>query len=182
MTTVQTELASLSQENVSLDSQLVKLRLENQQKNEQESNDVVSLTRELRELRGDLERVRMEREEWEEEAGRERAKREQLEEDVRGLERRLMDAEERRDKAEDGWRKEEKRAGNLEDVLGEFQAGESWVRWVRALRPLWLRAIREFHSQGPGDQSGDERVGKSTSICRYLACRVQVASSRRRGE
>ena len=67
----------------------------------------------------------MEREEWEEEAGREREKRERLEEERRGMERRLMDAEERRSGAEDGWRREEKRASNLEEVLGEFQAGKS---------------------------------------------------------
>jgi chromosome segregation ATPase len=124
LSTVQTELTSLSQENSSLDAQLNQLRLETQHKNEQESSDVVSLTRELRELRGDMERIRMEREEWEEEAGREREKRERLEEERRGMERRLMDAEERRSGAEDGWRREEKRASNLEEVLGEFQAGE----------------------------------------------------------
>jgi hypothetical protein len=67
----------------------------------------------------------MEREEWEEEAGREREKRERLEEERRGMERRLMDAEERRSGAEDGWRREEKRASNLEEVLSEFQAGRS---------------------------------------------------------
>ncbi|KAG7539611.1 hypothetical protein FFLO_03487 [Filobasidium floriforme] len=124
VTTVQSELASLSQENASLDTQLSQLRLENQQKNEQDSSDVVALTRELRELRGDLERVRMEREEWEEEAGREREKRERLEEERRGMERKLIEAEERRNAAEDGWRREEKRASNLEEVLGEFQGAK----------------------------------------------------------
>lgn len=67
----------------------------------------------------------MEREEWEEEAGREREKRERLEEERRGMERKMIEAEERRNAAEDGWRREEKRASNLEEVLGEFQGGES---------------------------------------------------------
>lgn len=66
----------------------------------------------------------MEREEWEEEAGREREKRERLEEERRGMERKMIEAEERRNAAEDGWRREEKRASNLEEVLGEFQGGK----------------------------------------------------------
>ncbi len=46
----------------------------------------------MRELRGEMERLRVEREEWEFEAGRERERREIMEEEVRGIERREREA------------------------------------------------------------------------------------------
>ena len=88
----------------------------------------MSLNRELRELRGEMERLRIERAEWEVEAGRERAKREEMEEDVRVYERMAneskVDLQRYRDEAEG----EKERSRNLQDVLSEFQAGEdqSW--------------------------------------------------------
>jgi chromosome segregation ATPase len=182
VTTVQSELASLSQENASLDTQLSQLRLENQQKNEQDSSDVVALTRELRELRGDLERVRMEREEWEEEAGREREKRERLEEERRGMERKMIEAEERRNAAEDGWRREEKRASNLEEVLGEFQGGKMRSFESASTKSGADGQLRDGDSQGLGDRSGYQRAGESTSVCRFFASRIQIASCRCRGK
>jgi chromosome segregation ATPase len=140
---VQLELTSLSTENAQLANQLTQLRSTHQAKTEQDSHDVHSLTKELRELRGDLERVRMERDEWELEAGRERGKRENLEHSLRGVERQLIETAGGRDKAENGWRREEERAGRLEEVLSEFQVGKSrvpfsfisvclsvWVQWM----------------------------------------------------
>jgi hypothetical protein len=61
----------------------------------------------MRELRGEMERLRVEREEWEFEAGRERERREIMEEEELLSER--------------------ERARNLQDVLGEFQAGVSYL-------------------------------------------------------
>lgn len=70
----------------------------------------------------------MEKEEWEVEVGRERERREGVEEGQRGWERRCVEAEGRRREAEEGWRREERRATNLEEVLSEFQAGEHTLR------------------------------------------------------
>lgn len=84
----------------------------------------MSLNKELRELRGEMERLRIERDEWEVEAGRERARREEMEEDVRVYERMAneskVDLQRYRDEAEG----EKERSRNLQDVLSEFQAGK----------------------------------------------------------
>ncbi len=58
------------------------------------------------------------------EAGKERERRERLEEETRWMEREKREEEGRRKVAEEGWEMERQRARNLQDVLGEFQAGE----------------------------------------------------------
>jgi hypothetical protein len=74
-----------------------------------------------------MEMLRVEREEWEVEAGNERKRREELEEEVARLDRRCVEERSRARKAEDEARRENERAANLQDVLEEFQAGERGV-------------------------------------------------------
>lgn len=79
---------------------------------------------EMRELRGEMERLRAEREEWETEAARERERREAMEEEVRGIERTEREARSQCERAIDELAAEQERAANLQDVLSEFQQGE----------------------------------------------------------
>lgn len=67
----------------------------------------------------------METEEWEGEAGRERARREAMEEEIRQMERRERDARREAERARDEAEGERTRGNNLQEVLAEFQAGES---------------------------------------------------------
>lgn len=120
VTTLKSELSSLSQESSHLSAQLAQLRSQS----DSSSSDVLSLTREMRELRGEMERLRMEREEWEVEAGRERERRETLEDDLRVFERREQDMCSTLEKLTEERDKEKERGDNLQEVLSEFQAGE----------------------------------------------------------
>lgn len=79
----------------------------------------------LRDAQEDLERVRMEREEWEGEAMRERVKREQLQARVGQIEMELGTAKSEREALREERDREAESAANLHAVLEEFQAGES---------------------------------------------------------
>ena len=74
-----------------------------------------------------MERLRLEREEWEGEAGRERERREGMEEEMRGVERRERENRKEWERGKDELMIERERARNLQDVLGEFQAGELFM-------------------------------------------------------
>ncbi|WVF70656.1 hypothetical protein IAT40_005449 [Kwoniella sp. CBS 6097] len=120
LTTLQSELSSASQESTSLQAQLAQLRSQS----DSSSSDVLSLTREMRELRGEMERLRVEREEWEVEAGRERERREIVEDEMRAIERRQRDERRELERAVNELQAERERATNLQEVLGEFQAAK----------------------------------------------------------
>lgn len=77
----------------------------------------------MRELRGEMERLRSEREEWEVEAGREREKREEMEDELRAIERRERNGRREWEEGRNQLERERERADNLQEVLGEFQAG-----------------------------------------------------------
>jgi predicted nucleic acid-binding Zn-ribbon protein len=118
--TLRSELLSASQESQTLQGQLTQLRSQS----DSSSSDVLSLTREMRELRGEMERLRLEREEWEGEAGREREKREVIEEEMRGIDRREREGRRDVERYREDMEGEKKRADNLQEVLSEFQAGQ----------------------------------------------------------
>ncbi|WVR05645.1 hypothetical protein IAU60_002667 [Kwoniella sp. DSM 27419] len=136
LTTLQSELSSASQESSNLQSQLSQLRSQS----DSSSSDVLSLTREMRELRGEMERLRVEREEWEVEAGREREKRESMEDEMRAIERREREERREMERALQELEAERQRAGNLQEVLGEFQAAkDSELRQATAELETQLR-------------------------------------------
>lgn len=118
MATLQQELTSQAAESSSLSTALSALRLQSSST----SDSALLREREVRELQGEVERLRMEREEWEEVAGNERARAE--EEDMRVRE---LEGEVRRLIAEGGKererrKKEEERAANLQYVLETSEA------------------------------------------------------------
>ena len=119
-TSVRAELENSANECAQLGAQVSALR----HAATTQSSDVLSLTRELRELRGELEMVRVEREEWEVEAGRERERREAMEDELRNGERQRRDDELRRRRAEEAAERERTRADNLQEVLAEFQSAK----------------------------------------------------------
>jgi hypothetical protein len=121
ITSLRRELESAAEESTHLSAQVTQLRLAAST----QSNDALSLTREMRELRGEMEMLRVEREQWEAEAERERERREAMEEDVRAGERQRREDEARRRRAEEEWEREKMRADNLQEVLADFQNGAS---------------------------------------------------------
>lgn len=68
-----------------------------------------------------MERLRMEREEWEGEASRERERREGMESEVNRAERREREMVAEVKRAKEDMQRERERADNLQDVLQEFQ-------------------------------------------------------------
>lgn len=85
----------------------------------------------LRDAQEDLERVRMEREEWEGEAMRERVRREELVTRLGQVEMELGVAKSDREVLREERDREAESASNLHAVLEEFQAGESGLRVLR---------------------------------------------------
>lgn len=79
----------------------------------------------LRDAQEDLERVRMEREEWEGEAMRERVRREELQARLGQVEMELGVAKSEREVLREERDREAESAANLHAVLEEFQAGGS---------------------------------------------------------
>ncbi|WRT65903.1 uncharacterized protein IL334_002854 [Kwoniella shivajii] len=141
---LQNELSSASQESTNLSNQLNQLRSQS----DSSSSDVLSLTREMRELRGEMERLRLEREEWEVEAGREREKRELIEEEMRLIERRERDERLQLEKSILQLEEERERADNLQDVLGEFQvAKDSELRQATSELETQLRLAATSSSE-----------------------------------
>lgn len=80
-----------------------------------------------------MERLRVEREDWEAEAGRERERREEVEGEMRGLEWRQQEGQKEWDKGRAQLEREKERADNLQEVLGEFQAGQSSSATIASL-------------------------------------------------
>jgi hypothetical protein len=78
----------------------------------------------MRELRGEMEMLRVEREQWESEAARERERREAMEDELRAGERQRREDETRRRRAEEEAERERTRADNLQEVLADFQSAK----------------------------------------------------------
>jgi chromosome segregation ATPase len=123
----------------------------------------------MRELRGEMERLRSEREEWEAEAGREREKREEMEDELRAVERREADGRREWEEGRNQLERERERADNLQEVLGEFQAGESSSCRQLLIRSKRLRAAA----------SNIRARGSTTRSCDFFV-RVQASRSKRR--
>jgi len=71
-----------------------------------------------------MERLRIEREEWESEASKERERREAAEDEMAGMERREMENQREWERGREELQAERERADNLQEVLSEFQTGE----------------------------------------------------------
>jgi chromosome segregation ATPase len=124
--TIETLKSELIQSNEDADaahSELEQLRLhafdsEKQTNDEANERDLL-----LRELQEDLERVKMEREEWESEAMRERVRREEMQQIFGQMEMELATAKTERENLREERDREQESAANLHAVLEEFQAG-----------------------------------------------------------
>lgn len=110
-------------------SELEQLRLRAFDSQKSSVDEVNNRERSLREAQEDLERVRMEREEWEGEAMRERVRREELEARLGQIEFDLAAAKEDQHVLRDERDREAESAANLHAVLEEFQAGMSQPRF-----------------------------------------------------
>jgi len=126
----------------------------------------------MRELRGEMERLRSEREEWEAEAGRERERREEAEEELRAIEWREREGRKEWEEGRDQLERERERADNLQEVLGEFQSGQSC--------PSITTFFADEYSKRIGTTTSNVRTRSSTSYSRDLVVRIQATRSQRR--
>ncbi|GAA5884658.1 hypothetical protein JCM16303_003701 [Sporobolomyces ruberrimus] len=125
--TVETLKSELIQSNEDADaahSELEQLRLhafdsEKQTNDEANERDLL-----LREVQEDFERVKMEREEWESEAMRERVRREEMQSIFGQVEMELATAKTERENLREERDREQESAANLHAVLEEFQAAK----------------------------------------------------------
>ncbi|CDZ96312.1 GRIP-related Arf-binding domain [Phaffia rhodozyma] len=118
--TLQIELRSLNQETSALSAELSQVR----QHSSSASNEALLRTRDLRELQAEMEALRLEKEEWEVAAGREKERAEDEERKGMEEEARWRRAEEEKKKEEIKAKRERERADNLQSVLEEFQAAK----------------------------------------------------------
>jgi len=121
-----------------------------------------------------MERLRGEREEWEAEAGRERERREEAEEELRAIEWREREGRKEWDEGRDQLDRERERADNLQEVLGEFQAGES----IFTLAVL----ITDGPSKRIGITTSNIGIGDATSRSCNFAVGIQITRSERRDQ
>jgi len=131
----------------------------------------------MRELRGEMERLRVEREEWETEASREREKREAAEDEMAGMERREMENQREWERGREDLALERQRADNLQEVLSEFQAGESG-------RTCWTVAKNDVlkSSERGRVATSNARAGNAAQKCGNGIVRVQTTSCQCRNE
>jgi hypothetical protein len=127
----------------------------------------------LRDAQEDLERVRMEREEWEGEAMRERVKREELVARLGQVEMDLGVAKSERAVFREERDREAESAANLHAVLEEFQAGE-WSALCERPRDL-MRIFLSLCSEGAGANVDTGRSPNSARGIEPVSVNVQAA-------
>lgn len=125
--TLKNELIQSHEDGEHVHSELETLRL--RAFDSQKSTTEESMSREtaLRDAQEDLERVRMEREEWEGEAMRERVRREEVVSRLSAAELELEGSRTERESLREERDREAESAANLHAVLEEFQAGTSML-------------------------------------------------------
>lgn len=121
-----------------------------------------------------MERLRGEREEWEAEAGRERERREEAEEELRAIEWREREGRKEWEEGRDQLERERERADNLQEVLGEFQAGQLYI--------LFLELSTDGSSERIGITTSDIGTRDSASCSCNFIVRIQATRSERRDE
>ncbi|GAA5886998.1 hypothetical protein JCM5296_005219 [Sporobolomyces johnsonii] len=125
--TVETLKRELIQSNADADAahaELEHLRLRAFDSEKQTSEEATEREHALRDAQEDLERVRMEREEWESEAMRERVRREEFQARCAQVEMELAGAKTEREVLREARDRERESAANLHAVLEEFQAAK----------------------------------------------------------
>lgn len=122
--TLKTELINSHSDADAAHDELEQLRLRAFDSQNQTSAEAGERERALREAQEDLERERMEREEWETQAMRERVRREELQARCGQVEMELAQAKADREQFREERDREAESAGNLHAVLEEFQAAK----------------------------------------------------------
>ncbi|KAL8293284.1 hypothetical protein RQP46_000978 [Phenoliferia psychrophenolica] len=122
--TLKSELVQSHDDADHVHSELEQLRLRAFDSQRQTTDEASSRETALRDAQDDLERVRLEREEWEDEAMRERVRREELEDRVGQLEIELAAVKTDREVLREDRDREAESAANLHAVLEEFQAAK----------------------------------------------------------
>jgi hypothetical protein len=128
----------------------------------------------MRELRGEMERLRGEREEWEAEAGRERERREEAEEELRAIEWREREGRKEWEEGRDQLERERERADNLQEVLGEVQAGQ--------LERSFREPLADEGSKGIRTTTSHIGTRDSAPCSCNFPIRIQTTRSERRDE
>lgn len=123
--TLKVELIQSNEESEVVHSELEQLRLRAFDSQRQSSEEVSTRERALRDAQEDLERERIEKEEWEGEAMRERVRREEVLARLGSVEMELGMAKSDREVLREERDREAEAASNLHAVLQEFQAGMS---------------------------------------------------------
>lgn len=121
--TLKSELIQSHEDADHVHSELEQLRSRAFDSQKSSVEEVNARERSLREAQEDLERVRMEREEWEGEAMRERVRREEVVARLSALEFEYVAVKEEREMLRDERDREAESASNLNVVLEEFTAG-----------------------------------------------------------
>ena len=125
--TLKNELINSHEDAEHAHGELEQLRLRASDSQKHTSEEATSRELALRDAQEDLERVRMEKEEWEGEAMRERVRSDELEARLGQVEMELAGAKGEREVLREERDREAESAANLHAVLEEFQAGKCGI-------------------------------------------------------
>lgn len=143
--TLKEELITSHNETERVSNELDTLRSRSLQENTQES---MVRERELREAQMELERCRMERDEWERVAMQERAVVDDLKSNFEGLKTDLELEREARNRESLELQSEKEKSHNLESVLQDFQAGTWGYCWLPLMHEVLTFRQRRNMSYG----------------------------------
>lgn len=174
--TLKNELINSNEDAEQAHGELEQLRLRASDSQKHTSEEATSREMALRDAQEDLERVRMEKEEWEGEAMRERVRSDELAVRLGQVEMELAAAKGERELLREERDREAESAANLHAVLEEFQAGEWPWRW----RDDGADSLG-LGSQGTGARVDVGRPQDSSAELQQVSCRLQAARNIGRG-
>lgn len=167
--TLKNELIQSHEDGEHIHSELETLRLRAFDSQKSTTEEAMSRETALRDTQEDLERVRMEREEWEGEAMRERVRREEIVSRLSAAELELEGSRAEREQLREERDREAESAANLHAVLEEFQAGAS------LLLASHIAILIDTHSERSRTQNDAGRTARTTSNDNAFSRRLQAA-------
>lgn len=173
--TLKEELIASNEEAQRASNELDNMRNRALQENAQES---LLRERELRETQTELERCRMERDEWERTALQERVNAEETKSTLETLKHELEQEREARERVDADLDSEREKSDNLQSVLQDFQAGQFPFFWIILLSDTLTAKDHELRQAVKDYESQLTQVTQSLAEYKHRALTAEVYLSR----
>lgn len=169
--TLKEELIASNEEAQRASNELDNMRNRALQENAQES---LLRERELRETQTELERCRMERDEWERTALQERVNAEETKSTLETLKHELEQEREARERVDADLDSEREKSDNLQSVLQDFQAGQFPFLWIILLSDTLTAKDHELRQAVKDYESQLTQVTQSLAEYKHRALTAEV--------